>query len=88
MDKLIQGARQLGIDLNSRQLEQYQVYFEELAKWNEKFHEEKIQFLISIGIIDKDYQDRLVRVNSYIFYTDNHGKYEIQEVENLDFQDY
>ena len=38
MDKLIQGARQLGIDLNSRQLEQYQVYFEELAKWNEKIN--------------------------------------------------
>jgi 16S rRNA (guanine527-N7)-methyltransferase len=36
MDKLVEGARQLGIEFSSQQLEQYRVYFEEIAKWNEK----------------------------------------------------
>ena len=36
MNKLIKGARQIGIELSLQHLEQYQIYFEELVKWNEK----------------------------------------------------
>ena len=38
MEKLIEGASELGIKLNSRQLDQFQIYYEELTRWNKKFN--------------------------------------------------
>ena len=38
LDKLIEGAGKLGIKLNSKQLEQFQLYYEELVEWNKKFN--------------------------------------------------
>ena len=34
MDKLISGARNIGIALSPRQLEQFRVYYRELVEWN------------------------------------------------------
>jgi 16S rRNA (guanine527-N7)-methyltransferase len=34
MEKLIVGARKLGVELNSRQLEQFNIYYQELVHWN------------------------------------------------------
>jgi len=36
MDKLIAGAKKLGINLNSSQLAQFAVYYSELAEWNKR----------------------------------------------------
>jgi len=36
--KLIEGASRLGIKFNSRQLEQFQTYYEELIEWNKKIN--------------------------------------------------
>jgi len=36
LKNLIEGASKLGIKLNSRQLEQFQIYYEELVEWNKK----------------------------------------------------
>ena len=36
MDKLINGAKQLGLLLNSRQVEQFEIYYQELVDWNRK----------------------------------------------------
>lgn len=38
MDKLIQGARQLGLDLTPKQVEQFQLYYEELMNWNKRMN--------------------------------------------------
>ena len=38
MDRLIEGARQLGLDLTPRQVEQFQLYYEELMNWNRKMN--------------------------------------------------
>lgn len=38
LNKLIEGASKLAIKFNSRQLEQFQIYYEELVKWNMKFN--------------------------------------------------
>jgi 16S rRNA (guanine527-N7)-methyltransferase len=38
MEKLIGGAARLGIALTSRQLEQFQVYYQELVDWNQRFN--------------------------------------------------
>ena len=35
---LQQGAKQLGIDLSARQLEQFSLFSEALLEWNEKFN--------------------------------------------------
>ena len=36
MERLIHGAKQLGLTLTSKQVEQFQLYYEELVKWNKK----------------------------------------------------
>jgi 16S rRNA (guanine527-N7)-methyltransferase len=36
MERLIHGAEQLGLPLTSKQVEQFQLYYEELVKWNKK----------------------------------------------------
>lgn len=36
MDKLVQGARSLGLELSQQQLEQFHVYMEKLREWNRK----------------------------------------------------
>ncbi len=36
MEKLIAGARRLGLSLNSRQLEQFNIYYQELVDWNKR----------------------------------------------------
>jgi len=36
MDKLIAGAKKLGLQLNSRQLEQFSIYYQELIDWNQR----------------------------------------------------
>lgn len=36
LDRLIYGAKQLGLSLTSRQIEQFQLYYEELVEWNRK----------------------------------------------------
>jgi 16S rRNA (guanine527-N7)-methyltransferase len=38
MEELIDGARQLGIELNTRQGKQFQLYYQELIEWNKKFN--------------------------------------------------
>jgi 16S rRNA (guanine527-N7)-methyltransferase len=38
MEKLISGAVRLGIVLTSRQLEQFQAYYQELVDWNQRFN--------------------------------------------------
>lgn len=36
MEKLVEGAARLGIALSTRQIEQFQVFYRELAAWNER----------------------------------------------------
>ena len=36
MEKLITGAKKLGLVLNSRQLEQFSIYYQELIDWNQR----------------------------------------------------
>jgi len=36
MEKLISGAKKLGLELTSRQLEQFHIYYEELVDWNQR----------------------------------------------------
>ena len=36
MEKLASGAKKLGIELTSRQLEQFQIYYHELIEWNQR----------------------------------------------------
>jgi 16S rRNA (guanine527-N7)-methyltransferase len=36
MDKLIAGARKLGLQLNPRQIEQFSIYYQELVEWNKR----------------------------------------------------
>jgi 16S rRNA (guanine527-N7)-methyltransferase len=38
MEKLISGAKKLGLSLNSRQLEQFNVYYQELVDWNRRLN--------------------------------------------------
>jgi len=38
MEKLIAGAGKLGIKLNSKQLNQFELYYQELIEWNRKFN--------------------------------------------------
>lgn len=38
MERLIGGARKLGINLSPRQITQFQTYFEELTDWNQRFN--------------------------------------------------
>lgn len=38
MERLITGARKLGLDLTSRQAEQFDVYYHELTEWNRKIN--------------------------------------------------
>ena len=38
MEKLISGAKKLGFPLNSRQLEQFDVYYQELVDWNQRLN--------------------------------------------------
>ncbi len=38
MDKLIEGAHELGIELSSRQIELFQTYYRELVEWNKKIN--------------------------------------------------
>ena len=38
MKGLIEGAVKLGIELNARQLEQFELYYQELIEWNKKFN--------------------------------------------------
>lgn len=38
MKKLIEGARKLGIELNARQVRQFELYYQELIEWNKKFN--------------------------------------------------
>ena len=38
MEKLVNGAARLGIALTSRQLEQFQAYYQLLAEWNQRFN--------------------------------------------------
>ncbi len=36
MEKLNSGAKKLGLELNQRQLEQFQIYYQELVDWNRR----------------------------------------------------
>ena len=36
MEKLISGATKLGLQLNSKQLEQFRLYYQELVEWNQR----------------------------------------------------
>ena len=38
MEKLIAGARALGLQLSSRQLEQFNIYYQELVDWNRRLN--------------------------------------------------
>jgi len=38
MKKLIEGAGKLGIELNARQLKQFELYYQELIEWNKKIN--------------------------------------------------
>src|SRR3990172_3963118 len=38
MEKLIAGARKLGLELSSKQLEQFQIFYEELVDWNKRMN--------------------------------------------------
>jgi len=38
MKKLIEGAGKLGIELNSRQVKQFELYYQELIEWNKKIN--------------------------------------------------
>jgi 16S rRNA (guanine527-N7)-methyltransferase len=38
MKKLIEGADKLGIELNARQVKQFEVYYQELIEWNKKIN--------------------------------------------------
>lgn len=60
MKELIEGARQLGIDLNARRVKQFELYYQKLIEWNEKinlttivgYQEAQVKhFLDSISVI-------------------------------------
>jgi len=38
MEHLVEGARQLGLSLSPRQIRAFQVYYQELVAWNERFN--------------------------------------------------
>ncbi len=38
MDRLIEGARELGVELSSRQIQQFETYYHELVEWNKKIN--------------------------------------------------
>jgi 16S rRNA (guanine527-N7)-methyltransferase len=38
MDKLIAGAKKLGLQLNPRQIEQFSIYYQELTDWNRRMN--------------------------------------------------
>ena len=38
MDRLIEGTAKLGINLDAKQLRQFQTYYQELLEWNKKFN--------------------------------------------------
>jgi len=38
MQKLIDGAQKLGINLNDKQITQFKLYYQELVSWNKKFN--------------------------------------------------
>lgn len=38
MEKLVSGARKLGLDLKASQIEKFQLYYQELMSWNEKMN--------------------------------------------------
>ncbi len=38
MEKLIAGAKKLGLHLTSRQLEQFEIYYQELVDWNQRMN--------------------------------------------------
>jgi len=38
MEKLIAGAKKLGLHLNSKQLEQFSIYYQELIDWNQRMN--------------------------------------------------
>ncbi len=38
MEKLIEGVRTLGIELNASQVKQFELYYQELIEWNRKFN--------------------------------------------------
>ena len=38
MEKLIEGARQLGIELNAKQVKQFELYYQKLIEWNKKIN--------------------------------------------------
>ncbi|MFW6102390.1 MAG: 16S rRNA (guanine(527)-N(7))-methyltransferase RsmG [Chloroflexota bacterium] len=38
MEKLIEGAGKLGIELNARQVKQFELYYQELIAWNKKIN--------------------------------------------------
>lgn len=60
MKELIEGAHQLGIDLNARRVKQFELYYQKLIEWNEKinlttivgYQEAQVKhFLDSISVI-------------------------------------
>jgi len=38
MERLIAGAAKLGIELNAREVQQFELYYQELIEWNRKFN--------------------------------------------------
>jgi 16S rRNA (guanine527-N7)-methyltransferase len=38
MKKLVEGAAKLGIELNAKQVKQFELYYQELVEWNKKFN--------------------------------------------------
>jgi 16S rRNA (guanine527-N7)-methyltransferase len=50
MKKLIEGAGKLGIKLNSRQVEQFELYYRELIEWNKKINLTAIRDYSSVQV--------------------------------------
>lgn len=65
MELLVDGAKQLGIDLTDRQLEQFSIYMSVLLEWNEKFNLTRITDPRDIVI--KHFLDSLSCFSAYSF---------------------
>ena len=57
MKKLIQGAGKLGIELNARQVKQFELYYQELIEWNKKINLTAITDYSSVQV--KNFLDSL-----------------------------
>lgn len=72
MKELIEGARQLGIDLNAGRVKQFELYYQKLIEWNEKinlttiigYQEAQVKhFLDSISVISALTEEEMNRAD-------------------------